>query len=347
MLSTGEEVIRSREAERPQAWSMTSQRNPSRRVKSVDRRREIALARLAHGVFTTEQARTAGLTRSDLRSDAVTPVIRGVYAHRGTDVDHHLRCRAALLVAPLGIRITGLSAARLLGLPVPHDDRISIAVTKSCDMHTQATRRSRAVIDDHIWVRNSDDSASVPVTSHPHLLAECVEHLALVDAVVLGDAIANRLQTGLEHVAPGRAVLRARWRQVLGLIRAGSESPVESRLRMLLILAGLPEPVLQYVVSASGRTRRLDLAYPELQIAIEYDGEHHFTSEWQFAQDALRLDALARDGWIVVRVIARDLYREPERVVERVASALRQRGESVVIDPAWREHFPSRPSLAA
>lgn len=328
---------------------MTSQRNPSRRVEAVDRRRDLALARLTGGVFTTEQARLAGLTRSDLRSDAVTPVIRGVYARRGADVDHHLRCQAALLATPSGTRITGLSAARLLGLPVPHDDRVSIAVTQSCDTHTRATRRSRTVIDDHLWVRNRDGSAAVPVTSHRHLLAECVEHLALIDAVVLGDAITNRLRpgSGIEHAPPGRTVLRARWRQVVGLIRAGSESPMESRLRVLLVLAGLPEPVMQHDVSVSGRARRLDLAYPELKIAIEYDGEHHFASEWQLAQDALRLDALARDGWIVVRVIARELYREPERVVERVAAALRQRGESVVIDGAWREHFPSRPSLAA
>lgn len=213
---------------------MTSQPNPSRRVDAVDRRRENALARLPRALFTTAQAHAAGLTRSDLRSDAVIPVLRGVYTHRATQIDHHLRCRATLLVTPRAARIAGLSAARLLGLPVPHDDRVTTVVTGVCATHTRGGRRAQGDASVHVWVRNADGDAALPVTSHPRLLGECLEQLPLVDAVVLGDAIANRLRPGAEQIRPARAVLQSRWRAVSCLVGRGSESPMESRLRMLL-----------------------------------------------------------------------------------------------------------------
>lgn len=104
---------------------------------------------------------------------------------------------------------------------------------------------------------------------------------------------------------------------------------------------------MQHEVDVAGRRRRLDLYYPGSKVAVEYDGEHHFSNEWQLSEDAVRLDALTRDGWIVVRVVARDLYREPELVINRVAAALRQRGEAVHLSNVWREHFPTHLALVA
>jgi hypothetical protein len=66
-----------------------------------------------------------------------------------------------------------------------------------------------------------------------------------------------------------------------GLVRAGVDSPPESRLRMLILLAGLPEPSVNYIIRDQDTgewLRRFELAYEELRIAIEYEGRQHRTT---------------------------------------------------------------------
>jgi very-short-patch-repair endonuclease len=53
---------------------------------------------------------------------------------------------------------------------------------------------------------------------------------------------------------------------------------MESRVRMALVLGGLPVSA-QHEVVVDGRIYRLDLAYPSAQLGVEYDGELHRTQE--------------------------------------------------------------------
>jgi len=66
-----------------------------------------------------------------------------------------------------------------------------------------------------------------------------------------------------------------RFREAAALARPDVESPMESRTRLCIVGAGLPEPAIQYtVVDGSGRfVARLDLAYERLRIGIEYEGD--------------------------------------------------------------------------
>jgi very-short-patch-repair endonuclease len=50
---------------------------------------------------------------------------------------------------------------------------------------------------------------------------------------------------------------------------------MESRLRLLVVLSGLPEPVTQHPVQTLRGVYRLDLAWPSVRVALEYDGRHH------------------------------------------------------------------------
>ncbi len=89
--------------------------------------------------------------------------------------------------------------------------------------------------------------------------------------------------------------------------------------------AGLPRPTPQYVVyDLSGREiYRLDFAWPELRIAVEYDGyEAH---ENRAEKDRLRDHDLRRRGWIVIRATSTDLS-EPSRLLDKIAAAFRARG---------------------
>ncbi|MEU5948285.1 DUF559 domain-containing protein [Micromonospora sp. NPDC047465] len=121
---------------------------------------------------------------------------------------------------------------------------------------------------------------------------------------------------------PGLPLLR----EVLALAEPLAESPMETRLRLLLLDAGLPPATAQHDVrDAAGRfVGRVDLAWPGLRVAVEYDGDHH-RERTHFRQDVARLNALRAVGWVVLRFTADDVLRHPDRTVALVAQALRER----------------------
>ncbi|WP_231933621.1 endonuclease domain-containing protein [Micromonospora coxensis] len=78
-------------------------------------------------------------------------------------------------------------------------------------------------------------------------------------------------------------------------------------------------------LDARGRfAGRVDLAWPALRVAVEYDGDHH-RERAHFRQDVARLNALRAAGWLVLRFTADDVLRHPARTVALVADALRER----------------------
>ena len=125
---------------------------------------------------------------------------------------------------------------------------------------------------------------------------------------------------------------------------------MESRLRMLLVLAGLPEPVVNHTEHDDhGRwVRRFDLSYPTVRVAVEYDGRQHAESDRQWQRDVDRREELDNDGWRIVVVLAKGIYREPDRTLTRVVSALRSQGMAVrITSQEWRVHCPTRDLRAA
>lgn len=114
----------------------------------------------------------------------------------------------------------------------------------------------------------------------------------------------------------------------LVLVDAGAQSPRESYLRLMIVDAGLPRPRTQIpVLSADGRLfAYLDLCWPDLMVAVEYDGDHHRVERFQYVKDIRRLEALERMGWLVIRVVVED---RPADIVRRVRHALDTRRSSV------------------
>jgi hypothetical protein len=89
------------------------------------------------------------------------------------------------------------------------------------------------------------------------------------------------------------------------------ESAPERLVARALVAAGLAEPVAQHVVNdlAGQFVARVDLAYPEQRIAIEYDSFEHHTGKVALVRDSSRRNALAASGWTVVSATAADLQR--------------------------------------
>src|SRR5262249_11361671 len=120
-------------------------------------------------------------------------------------------------------------------------------------------------------------------------------------------------------------------REAINLSEPGSESPQETRTRLVLTHAGLrPKRTQIEVFDRFGVfIRRIDMGWDEWKVGVEYDGEQHWTDpavrahdiEWQAKLEAL--------GWRIIRVSADMLRYRPQVIVERVRDALRAAGASV------------------
>jgi very-short-patch-repair endonuclease len=112
-------------------------------------------------------------------------------------------------------------------------------------------------------------------------------------------------------------------RLALDRIRYGSLSPQESRLRVELVDAGLPEPALNLRVVHRGTfIAMVDLAYPDHKLAVEYLGDHHRTDDAVYQEDIYRRERLMSAGWNVVFVTAADVRGPIPRAVLSVRRAL-------------------------
>jgi hypothetical protein len=109
-------------------------------------------------------------------------------------------------------------------------------------------------------------------------------------------------------------------------LRPGVDSPPETRTRLVLVAAGLPEPLVNAdVLDHTGAwLARPDLSWPRWRVAVEYEGDHHRTDRAQWRRDLGRDAVLQANGWLVLRVGADDLVR-PDRLVARVRAALASR----------------------
>jgi hypothetical protein len=153
----------------------------------------------------------------------------------------------------------------------------------------------------------------------------------LVEAVVAIDALANAgrfdtaevLQWAQQH--PGARGHRQLRRAVeFADRRAGS--PMETRLRLVLVLGGLPAPEVQFPVLDDGHRRAvwLDLAYPQRRIGIEYEGADH-TRPHRVLRDAGRYTWLVDQGWRMYRFTKREVYTEPDDILAIIDRALTAR----------------------
>jgi hypothetical protein len=106
------------------------------------------------------------------------------------------------------------------------------------------------------------------------------------------------------------------------------ESPLELRVLALLRKAGLPRPVCQHEVRDRGSLiARLDLAYPDVKLAIEADGARYHSSLPDWRTDLRRRNALTSRGWRILHVTWSDLETRPREIVAEVRPAPGEPGQ--------------------
>jgi very-short-patch-repair endonuclease len=292
--------------------------------------------------FTRRQARAAGITDHELRGPRYRCLLHGVYISSAVPDTPQVRAAAALLVHPPGAVATHFTAARIRRAPVPVHPWEHVTVGQPSD------RRQRRGLRCHVATLAAADVrvvAGLRVSAPERMFVELAEYLSLVDLVVLGDwLVKNRFTTPEELVSYCRAGTdrhAKHAREAASFVRQRVDSPMETRLRMLLVLAGFPEPEVNRKVRDENGTvvLRLDLSYPGVKVAVEYDGRQHLELVDQWERDVERRDDL--DGWRVVTVTSKGIHREPELTLRRVARALEERGFRPLprLRDDWRPHF--------
>lgn len=296
-----------------------------------------------HGACTRDQAFTA-LGRYGLRVAVATRQLaqlwRGVLVDPARLLDPLTRAAAACIVVGPTAVVWGLTALRLYGC--------SAADAGTVHVITPYNRWSRS--HNGLRVHQGRIAADSLVTLHelpvvaldlavcdvlctvPRRLALTCADQALAsqpwpDRARLMGQIADRLDRRPDRRGTRRAY------GLLELIDGATESPPESSLRLLVVDAGFPIPEVQYEIrTIDGEVLwRLDLAWPQARVALEYDGfAAHAGRE---ARDAARDDDLERRGWVVVHATAADL-RDPGRVLSELAAAFRRRD-----DGAWPQRL--------
>jgi very-short-patch-repair endonuclease len=265
------------------------------------------------------------LTPKQLRSRAWVRLRFDVYADARLERDHELACHAAAIRLPPGAAIAGPSAARLWGVEHPGRIRDPVHVIahpsvwlgprRGIQVHRAAVRPDEIVQIDSVARTTAIRTAWDVAAWCPPEDAVAIIDRMLALGLVSHDEL-NRTASRRRGERGGRRAATA-----FALADAGAQSAPESRVRVRLVLAGLPGPKTQHPVRvAGGVVVHPDLAWPEFKVALEYDGQWH-DDRRQFHRDRDRLRWLAAAGWLVVPVT-----HASTDVVRAVRDALRTRG---------------------
>jgi very-short-patch-repair endonuclease len=261
--------------------------------------------------FRGAAAVAAGLVTADqLRGPRFTRLFRGIYVRADIEVDFALRCRAAALTGGSRGVLAGWAAAELLGAPcAPAEAPVEIVLPGGRTGRPGLVFRRDALAPDEIL-----RVGEVRVTSAARTAFDLGRVTPIVHAILGVDALRHACEVPLDDIrAVASRHLGVQGRgQLAGVLRRSThlaDSPMKSRIRVAIEDAGLPVPVLQHPVGPYF----LDMAYPELKIAVEYDGGQHLKPA-RARRDLRRQAYLTAAGWTVVRFAASVVLYEPWKI---------------------------------
>lgn len=253
---------------------------------------------------------------SALRGKSWRRVGSKVYCHKADSADPWSLIEAYRRILPTCGVFVGRTAAWMHRLDVQPSNPVQVALPAHVRIASRAGLEVRHCdLDGEVQLING-----VPATTIERTLLDICARSSSVDALVVLD-MAVLAGHGLGRYAenakgrPGAALLRG-----LAPFAAPAESPMETRLRWMLIQAGLPIPEVQTdLYDGEGRfVGRADLYYPAIHLVVEFDGANH---RERLVSDDRRQNALVGAGYRVLRFTTADLYGRPQAVVAQVEAA--------------------------
>jgi hypothetical protein len=288
-----------------------------------------------HGAFLrTDVAAQLGAygTRRALRDGSLRPLWPRVLVESRRWADPLTRGSAALLSLGPRAVLCGATAAQLHGCSAMATPQIHVVVPYE---HYARPQRGLVVHNGVFYRDDVEEIDGLRVLALDRVVTDLLCGSGSGDALAVADQalarqpegerdryrarIGNRIDTRRDR----RGTIRGR--ELLALATGRAESPPESWLMLILVELGFPHPEANWPIrSPSGREiYRLDLAWPDLRIAVEYDG--HAVHTERVAEDEARDDDLRRRGWIVVHVTAEGLADRGD-LAARLRAAFRERG---------------------
>jgi very-short-patch-repair endonuclease len=269
--------------------------------------------------FRGSVAIAAGLlTPGVLRGPRFRRIFPDIYVPAHADDDLALLSRAAYLLVDGRGALGGHSAAELLGAGcTPPGAPAEIVSPHRVRRHQGLIARQDRIPPDEL-----QELGGLVVTTPVRTAYDLGRRTPLVEAVVAVDALSHVhgfdpydvLVLARRHLgARGTAQLP----EVVELADRRAESPMETRLRLALRFHGLPRPQPQHPVGPYV----LDLAYPAVRVAVEYNGRDHLDPD-RALRDLEREAYLTAAGWIVLRFGAYIVVRRPDVVAARVRTRL-------------------------
>ncbi|MGH2692980.1 MAG: type IV toxin-antitoxin system AbiEi family antitoxin domain-containing protein [Actinomycetota bacterium] len=286
-----------------------------------------AMAARQYGVITRGQALSFGLSPSALgrrlASGRLQPIHPGIYLLTGTRGTWEQRLLAACLWAH-GVA-SHRAAAALWGLGIDRRETVEI---------TSSRRLRRAGLLVHVGRLTSADTTSfgrIPVTTIPKTLLDMgavqdreVVEAAVTEAIRKGRTSGDKLKAFLsDKGGKGRRGSKMLGSIVESIGDSRVESVLELKLKRLLGRHGLPEPLTQYTIRNAGSfVARVDLAYPEIRLAIEADGYRYHSGRDSWKRDLARRNVLTGLGWHVVHATWDDVTKRPHNLLDQIRNAM-------------------------
>ncbi len=295
--------------------------------------------------FTIREAEASGVGRSRRNSPDLHRPFHGVRAVEApkTFTEFVACCHRRM---KHGHRYGGRTGMRLWGLPHPEiwtmKEPLEVMVPPDTAPPRTGGVKGRRLAEDRA---ETTILKGVPVVDPVAAFFTCAHELTTAQAVTVIDALITTA-SDYPDLGPRRPMTTrqlifdrlAHWgrfpgcatvREALPLARERVESPKETETRLLIVAAGLPEPEVQCGVFDRGRfIARVDLAYPRLKIAIEYEGDGHRTDKGQWRRDIQRQRELEALGWIVIRLTEDDLRNAGASLLTHLRRAIATRSNA-------------------
>jgi hypothetical protein len=225
------------------------------------------------------------------------------------------------------------TAARLLGIPVPRRHEVLEVHVSSTTPHERPRGR---------WVRghSAPTARFRMVCGHrvrepAELWCELASVLTLDELVQAGDRIVAERPFPLATLRELAAAVRKHGRRVgakklklaLPLLRENVWSPRETRVRLVMLRAGLPEAENNKpIFDRSGTLVAIgDLVLERWMTVVEYEGERWHRDPWS-GIDVDRYNALSRLGWTIVKIRKHHTRADIERLIREALVANGWRG---------------------
>jgi hypothetical protein len=222
---------------------------------------------------------------------------------------------------PRPAAFSGRTAAWLHGLDLELCKPIEVTLpmdSRTSRLASVAVTRSNFLESEISTVRD------LRVTSIIRTVADVARHLSVIEATAVFDmalhrrkVTAGQLRQWIASHAGYRGI--GTLRQAIELIEPATESPMETRLRLLLAFGGLPRPKVQVALYDEDESRARICSTQANGSPIEYDGATHRES---VAGDNRRQNRLIDAGFRVLRFTAGDVLNTPIAVVGLVRRAL-------------------------